>query len=106
MKTLCGNSNMRHPSFYRFVYIPDHVFLSLCQNGHKTKLKKNKDMLLLIYFAWSEKYVTKIPAVLSSGKHVRVMYTPYIAKMGHAGVYLIFLFLLQNIECGYSARRF
>ena len=34
-------------------------------------------------------------------------YTPlkphiYIAKLGYAGVYLFFLFLLQNIDCGYS----
>ena len=26
----------------------------------------------------------------------------YIAKLGYAGVYLIFLFLLQNIDCEYS----
>ena len=26
----------------------------------------------------------------------------YIAKLGYAGVYLCFLFLLQNIDCGYS----
>ena len=26
----------------------------------------------------------------------------YIAKLGLAGVYLFFLFLLQNIDCGYS----
>ena len=26
----------------------------------------------------------------------------YIAKLGYAGVYLFFLFLLQNIYCGYS----
>ena len=26
----------------------------------------------------------------------------YIAKLGHAGVYLFSLFLLQNIDCGYS----
>ena len=26
----------------------------------------------------------------------------YIVKLGYAGVYLIFLFLLQNIDCGYS----
>ena len=42
----------------------------------------------------------------SSGKHIHVMYTPlephfYIAKLGYAGVYLFFLFLLQNIDCGY-----
>ena len=26
----------------------------------------------------------------------------YMAKLGYAGVYLFFLFLLQNIDCGYS----
>ena len=26
----------------------------------------------------------------------------YIAKLGYAGVYLYCLFLLQNIDCGYS----
>ena len=43
----------------------------------------------------------------SSGKRVRVMFTPlnptfFIAKLGFAGVNLFFLFLLQNIDCGYS----
>ena len=42
-----------------------------------------------------------------SGKHVRAMYTPrephfYLVKLGFAEVYLFFLFLLQNIDCGYS----
>ena len=26
----------------------------------------------------------------------------YTAKLGYAGVYLFFLFLLQNIDCGYT----
>ena len=26
----------------------------------------------------------------------------YVAKLGYAGVYLFFLFLLKNIDCGYS----
>ena len=26
----------------------------------------------------------------------------YIAKLGFTGVYIIFLFLLKNIDCGYS----
>ena len=47
------------------------------------------------------------PSPVSSGKHVREMFTPlnptfYIAKLGYAGVYLIFLFLPQNIDCGYT----
>ena len=27
----------------------------------------------------------------------------YIEKLGYAGVYLFFLFLLQNIDCGYKS---
>ena len=42
----------------------------------------------------------------ASGKHVREMYTHlnpiFIKKLGYAGVYQFFLFLLQNIDCGYS----
>ena len=42
----------------------------------------------------------------SSGKHVRAKNTPLnptsIVKLGYAGVYLFFLFLLHNIDCGYS----
>ena len=45
---------------------------------------------------------------LSSGKHVHILNTPlnptFIVKLGYAGVYLFFLFLLQNIDCGYSLR--
>ena len=44
---------------------------------------------LLIYF----------PAMIMI--HVHVIH-PYIAKLGYAGVYLVFLFLLKNIDCGYS----
>ena len=29
----------------------------------------------------------------------------YITKLGYAGVYLFFLFFLQNIDCGYLANR-
>ena len=29
-------------------------------------------------------------------------YIILVAKLGYAGVYLFFLFLLQNIDCGYS----
>ena len=46
---------------------------------------------------------------ISSGKHVRELDdvyplepNSYIAKLGYAGVYLFFLFLLSNIDCGYS----
>ena len=41
------------------------------------------------------------------GKHVRETYTPliphlYIVRRGCTWVLLIFLFLVQNIDCGYS----
>ena len=39
-------------------------------------------------------------------KHMRNVYPLiphfYVEKLGYAGVYLFFLFLLQNIDCGYS----
>ena len=39
-------------------------------------------------------------------KHVRETYTPltplFIEKLGFAGVYLTFVFSIQNIDCGYS----
>ena len=37
---------------------------------------------------------------MSEGTFCRV--EVHIAKLGFAGVYLIFLFLIQNIHCGYS----
>ena len=46
-----------------------------------------------------------------SRKHVHAMNSPLnpnfinIAKLGYAGVYLFFLFLIQNIDCGYSLER-
>ena len=43
---------------------------------------------------------------MSSRKHVLVKYTPlnptFTYRNGFAGVYLFFLFWLQNIDCGYS----
>ena len=47
------------------------------------------------------------PIVETSGKLVHETYTPLnptfeLEKKGFAGVYLVFLFLLQNIDCGYS----
>ena len=37
-----------------------------------------------------------------SGKCIPLEPLFYIAKLGYGGVYLFFLFLLQNIDCGYS----
>ena len=43
----------------------------------------------------------------TSGKHAYIILTPlkphfYIAKLGFTGVYIIFLILLKNTDCGYS----
>ena len=45
--------------------------------------------------------------LITPGRHVREINTPlipqfYIDKLGYAGVYLFFFFLLQNLDCGYS----
>ena len=44
---------------------------------------------------------------LTSRKHAYIILTPlkphfYIVKLGFTAVYIIFLFLLKNIDCGYS----
>ena len=43
--------------------------------------------------------------LLTSGKHVREMYTPsnptFIYKLVFSGIYLFLLALIQNIDCGY-----
>ena len=43
----------------------------------------------------------------ASRKNAYIILTPlkphfYIVKLGFTGVYIIFLFLLKNIDCGYS----
>ena len=55
----------------------------------------------------NKKYPRMHINVHSSGKYIRAMNTPekphiYLEKLGFAGVYLFFLFLLQNIDCGYA----
>ena len=56
----------------------------------------------------SVKVAEKLPSGKQTGKHVREISTPLnptfiLVKLGYAGVYLIFFFLLiQNIGCGYS----
>ena len=57
-----------------------------------------------------QKYQVYYTKFTSSGKHVRVMYAPlnptFIQqnwkKLGYAGVYLFFLFLLRDVDCGCS----
>ena len=61
-----------------------------------------------IFNPWSSFWLTVgMSFGVTSGKHVRAMYTPfephvYIEKLGFAGYTNFFLFLLQNIDCGYQ----
>ena len=91
------------------------VLLFMINNKYETLL-----YMINKYENESEYFETNTPCchyhVLTNGalfrllhqeKHVREMCTPlkphfYIATLGYAGVYLFFLFLLQNIDCGYS----
>ena len=48
-----------------------------------------------------------IPFAFLHQENMSVQYIPliphfYIEKLGYAGVYLVFLFLFQNIDCKYS----
>ena len=46
--------------------------------------------------------ICKIGVKYPSGNVYHIKPHLYIEKMGFALVYLFFLFLLQNIDCGYS----
>ena len=64
-------------------------------------------VLIIYHTRTSHPVLGGCSCAVTSGKHVRAMNTPrkphfYIVKLGYAGVYLFFLFLLQNIDCGYS----
>ena len=69
-------------------------------------------MYLLINYYYSlillnEKFSLFIYPVEKYQENLSVKCVPlklhfYIAKLRYAGVYLFFLFLLQNIDCGYS----
>ena len=53
---------------------------------------------LLLFFLLAHRFVKQV--YLTSRKYVRVVSKFYVAKLGLAGVYIIFLFLLQHIDCG------
>ena len=67
----------------------------------KSSFFKNKDLSSLYGISCTPDFGR------TSGKRVLAINTPikphfYIVKLGFAGVYLFFLFLLQNIDCRYS----
>ena len=86
----------------------DHLYVVHRKSEIMTKprkLHKSQD-LHLVY-----RYTAVCASSLFSGPYIRKTcpcneypLKPhfYIEKMGYAGVYLFFLFLLQNIDCGYS----
>ena len=72
--------------------------------------KKVTLIQLLLYAIWSRRFMLYfvLPSLLftimkTSSSNVYPL-TPhfYIVKLGFTGVYIIFLFLLQNIDRGYS----
>ena len=64
------------------------VLNSLGKTENKKKVRKSGSIDIIFY---------------SSGKHVREMYTPLLySKTGVCRGIPIFLFLLQNKDCGYS----
>ena len=79
----CGKLNM-------FVFIDRCQHLVFCN--------------FLLLFIYSIFYFYQF----SSRKHTYIILTPfnptfiYIVKLGFTGIYIIFSFLLKNIDCGYS----
>ena len=82
------------------------VFLYVCKyycirvKNITIHILPNTTRKLDISFFLSIQWLSYSPSVLDT-------YTPliphfYIAKLGYGGVYLFFLFLLQNKDCGYS----
>ena len=65
--------------------------LTLVGSGLNVIINK---LIILCEYAFADKIRKTCPCT--------VMYIPFIAKLGYAGVYPFFLFLLQSIDCGYS----
>ena len=68
-----------------------------------TKLQLETDMLYYINISLNKKHFQKDDIM----KTYLYNYDPlkphfYIVKLGFTGVYIILLFLLKNIDCGYS----
>ena len=68
----------------------------------KPNISNNVDPDQMLHSATSDLDLHCLP----SRKHAYIILTPlkahfYIVKLGFAGVYIIFLILLKNIDCGY-----
>ena len=94
---LCDKAVIRNMSWGMLLVIGQcHGLMSMmmlmlcveCKIFHFLKRRKHLHWMTLFEFSPCNKY------------HLKPHF--YIVKMGYAGVYLFFLFLLQNIDCGYS----
>ena len=81
--------------------ISNHAFIyknGLLSKGKTQKINKISEFLSYFY---QHSSVSIIRKTCSSNQYPLKPHF-YIVKLGYAGVYLFFLFLLQNIDCGYS----
>ena len=88
----------------RIVYINSHTKYETGQIQIIWLLKEPTD-LALPYL--QKKGISEFSKTRASRKHAYIILTPFkpyfcIGKVGFTGVYIIFLFLLKNIDCGYS----
>ena len=72
----------------------------MCKNQNLTS---NKDRYPFVNLGKTVIYITDVDITKTSPCNEHPL-TPhfYIVKLGFTGVYIFFLFLLQNIDCGYS----
>ena len=73
------------------------------QTWKHSKLKTLSSPLISPPLRHSSKGTKAASELMSSWKHAYIILTHfYIVKLGFTGVYIIFKFLLKNIDCGYS----
>ena len=80
-----------------------HVFLMWARFGYL----ENRIPLKLVLRTYATSKTTLLPMKLLITKTCLYNFDPlkphfYIVKLGFTGVYIIFLFSLKNIDCGYS----
>ena len=91
------------------------MFDVMCINIIYKRLSFMYGIYLRVYNSTNAPMIPVIPKILSaSRKHAYIILTPlnplfYIVKLGFTGVYIIFiifLILLKNIDCGYSFMKY
>ena len=101
LQLLCSGSASFFTYMYaksRFLCRPEDIlnvlesFIKLCQ--YRLACKDTRGQLSL--------FAKNIKKTCPCNVYPPELHFYIIAKLGYAGVYLFFLFLLQNIDCGYS----